>query len=74
MNTGNQKENYQRQSHVYHTGDKILLKNKWKIIFNQDVYVGSYTVTKVQNNETMRAYGGNITDTFNLRNISPFKE
>ena len=30
INKGNQKENRRRQSHVYHTGDKVLLKNVWK--------------------------------------------
>ena len=27
---GYQKENCHRQSHVYHTRDKVLLKNPWK--------------------------------------------
>ena len=40
INRGNQKEIQSRQSHVYRTGDKILLKNAWKTKFNQDAYIG----------------------------------
>ena len=40
INKGNQKVNTHRQSHVCHTGDKVLLKNAWKTKFNQDAYIG----------------------------------
>ena len=50
-NKGNQKENHCRQSHVYHTRDKVVLKNVWKTKFNQDAYVGPYTVTEIGNKE-----------------------
>ena len=73
-NKGNQKENCQRQFHVYHTGDKVLLKNAWKTKFNRDAYIGFYTVTEVQNNGTVRARKGNVTDTYNLHNITTFNE
>ena len=48
INKGNQKENRHGQSHVYSTGDKLLLKNAWKTMFFQDAYIGPYTVTEVQ--------------------------
>ena len=73
-NKGNQKENRHRQSHVYHTGEKVLLKNVWKTKFKQDGYIGPYAVTEVQNNRSVRARKGNVTDTYNLHNITPFKE
>ena len=74
INKGNQKQNRHRQSHVYRTGDKVLLKIVWKTKFNKDVYIGPYTMPKVQNNGTVRARKETITDTYNLRNITPFKE
>ena len=74
MTKGDQKENCRRQSHVFHIGDKVLLKNAWKTKFNQDVYKGPYTVTEVRNNGTVRARRSNVTDTHNLCNIIPFKE
>ena len=73
INRGNQKENRRGQSHVYRTRDKVLLNNAWKTKFNHDAYIGPYTVTEVQNNGTVRARRGNITNTYNLRNITPFK-
>ena len=71
INEGIQKEYCHRQSHVYHTGDKVLLKNVWKTKFNQDAYIGPYTVTEVWNNGTVRACRSNITDTYKLCNIIP---
>ena len=59
---------------MYRTGDKVSLKNAWKTNFNQDAYIGPYTVTEVRNNGTVRARKGNVTDTYNLHNITPFKE
>ena len=74
INKGYQKENHCRQSHVYHTGDKVLLKIAWKTKFNQDVYIGPYTVTEVWNNGTVCNRKGKVTDTYNLCNITTFKE
>ena len=47
LNKGNQKQNHLRKSHVYCTGDKVLVKNVRKTKFNQDAYKGPYTVTEV---------------------------
>ena len=73
-NKGNQKENRRRQSRVYRTGDKVLLKNVWKSNLNQDSYIGPYTIAEVRNNGTVRAFKGSVTDTYNLRNITPFNK
>ena len=50
-----------------------LSKEIVEIKLNQDAHVGPYTVTEVQNSGTVRVFEGNITDTYNLRNIIPFK-
>ena len=68
------KENRSRQSHVYYTGDKVLLKNLWKLKFNQDTYIGPYTLIELQNNGTVYTHKCNVIGTYNLRNITPFKE
>ena len=39
INKGDKKENRCRQSHVYHTGDKISFKNAWKTQFNQEAQI-----------------------------------
>ena len=59
---------------MYHTGDKVLLKNALKTNINQDAYLGPYTMTEVRNNGSIHNRKGNVTDTYNLRNITPFKE
>ena len=64
-------ENGRTQSHVYRIGNKVLLKNTK---FNNNAYVGPYTMTEVRNNGAVRAHKGNVTDTYNLRNITPFNE
>ena len=74
INKYNQKENHHRQFHVYHTEFKVLLKNVWKTKFNQEACKGPYTLTEVLNYGTVRAHKGNVTDTYNLRNITAFKE
>ena len=66
INKGNQKEYCCSQSHVYHTGDKVLFKKAWKTKFNKDKYAGPFTMSKVQNSGTVRARRGNVTDTYNL--------
>ena len=62
INKANQKENRRRQSHVYHTGDKII----------QDAYVCLYTVTEVRNNGTVCIRKGSVTDTYIFCNATPF--
>ena len=74
INRGNERENKNRVPHEYKIGDKVLLKNAWKTKFNQDAYIGPYIITAVRNNGTIRARKSNVTDTFNLRNMTPFKE
>ena len=74
INKGNQKENCCRQSHVYCAGGKVLLQNAWKTKFNQDAYIGPYTMTEVWNNGAACTLRGNVTDTYNMCNITAFKE
>ena len=52
---------------MYYTGKKVMLKNAWKTKFNQDAYIGHYTVIEVQNIGTVPACKGKC-------NITPFKE
>ena len=74
INKGNERENKNRIDYKYKEGDKVLLKNAWKTKFNQDAYIGPYTITTVQDNRTIRAKKRRVTDTYNLRNINPFRE
>ena len=74
INKGNARENKRRKTHEYKTGDKVLLRNAWKIKSNQNAYLGPYTITGVSDNVTVRDCKGRITDTFNIHNLTPYKE
>ena len=67
-------KNCDQTSHMYKQGDKVLLKKAWKTKFNQDAYIGPYVITAVRNNDTERARRGQVTDSFNIRNLIPYKE
>ena len=58
INKGNVQENKNRKINVYQTGDKVLLRNAQKTKFNQDPYLGSYVITAVIDNGTVRARKG----------------
>ena len=74
INKGNERENKLRKDHTYNIGDKVLLKNAWPTKFNQDAFLGPYVITAVRNNGTVRARKGRLTDTYNIRNLVPFRE
>ena len=74
INKGNQQEILNQKGHLYNKGNIVQLKNVWKIKFDQDVYLGSTAITAFRKNSTVRAHKGKITDTFNIRNITPYKE
>ena len=68
-NEGNQQECWNEKEHMCNKGDKILLKIAKKLKFNQDAYLGPYTITGVRNKGTVRAHEGEIRETFNILTI-----
>ena len=74
INKGNERENHKQINHSYKQGDKVLLKNAWKTKSNQDAYLDPYVIAAVRNNGTVRARKGRITDTFNIQNLTTYKE
>ena len=51
------------KKHKYNKGDKILLKNVWKIKFKQNIYLGPYVFIAIGNNDTLMAHKDEVTDT-----------
>ena len=74
VNKGNVQENKKHRTNMYQTGDKVLLRNAWKTKFNQNAYLGPYAITAVRDNGSVRARKGRITDTFNICNLTLYKE
>ena len=73
INKNNLKENKLRRPFDYTVGQKVLLKNAQTTKFGTDTYGGPYTITSINtDNGTVKMIKGNVTDTFNLRNIVPY--
>ena len=67
------KENKSRKPYDYQVGQKVLLKNKQTTKFGTDTYGGTYTIQSVHaDNGTVKMVKGNVSDTFNIRNIVPY--
>ena len=77
INENNARENAKRLAHNYQVGDKIMIKNDPSRKFGSNAYIGPYRVIKVNDNNdngTLRYQRGNIEDTINIRNASPYYE
>ena len=51
----------------------MLAKNKLSTTFGHDTYNGHWKVLEVCNNDKVEIQKGPITDTYNIRNITPYK-
>jgi hypothetical protein len=67
----NEAENAKQIPHTYNIGDKVLIRggtdNKYEA-----PYEGPYTITKVNDNGTVRLKVNNVEDTYNLRRLTPY--
>jgi hypothetical protein len=66
----NEAESTKRIPHTYNIGDKVLLRrgaeNKYEA-----PYEGPYTITKVNDNGTVRLKVNNVEDTYNIWRLTP---
>ena len=62
-----------RIKHEYKVHNTVLVKNKQSTKFGQDAYNGPWKILEVRNNSTVKIQKGAITDTYNIRNITPYK-
>ena len=74
----NQRENAARIEHTYALGDKVMIRDPPNRKHGADYYKGPCTVTKVNDNGTLElrrdaARGGALTDTWNIRNLYPYR-
>ena len=69
----NKRENAKRRAHTYTIGDSVLIKKDQPSKYGSDAYAGPYEIVKVNNNGTVRVREGAVTDTYNIRMISPYK-
>ena len=76
--TTSEKSNAARIDHTYAIGDKVMIRDPPNRKHGADYYKDPCTVTKVNDNGTVElrrdaARGGALTDTWNIRNLYPYR-
>jgi hypothetical protein len=74
INENNKRENKSQRVHQYSIRDKILIKARNKHSKHELEYEGSYTITQVNDNDTVRFQKGIVNYVTNIRRIKPFGE
>jgi hypothetical protein len=74
INTNNTRENSKRLLYTYHIGQRVLIKAEQSAKYGTDSYFGPFTVEAVNNNGTICVNEGTVTDTYNIRNVTPYTE
>ena len=74
----NERENSKRCKYTYEIGQKVLIKTEQSRKFGKDPYIGPLEVVAVRNNGSLRLKKllgrGAVFETYNLRNVFPYKE
>jgi transposase InsO family protein len=74
MHRNNQRENRSRINHVYRVGDKVLLARPGILRKLSTPRQGPYNVEQVNTNGTIRIRKGAVSDTVNIRRVTPYRE
>ena len=74
----NKRENSSRIPHTYHIGDQVMVLNKHGRKYSgEPQYEGPQTVSQVYDNGTVKltraTLGGAVSQTWNIRNIKPYR-
>jgi hypothetical protein len=74
----NDRENAKRTPHTYTAGDEVMVEQYQHRKYGEPRFKGPYTVDRVNDNGTLRlrqptARGGAVYQTWNVRNIHPYK-
>ena len=74
INAINARENSKRIPYKYHVGQRVLIKAEQGTKYGTDLYLGPFTVEAVNANVTLRVNECAVTDTYNIRNVTPYTE
>jgi hypothetical protein len=74
MKRNNARENKSRIAHEYSVGDKVLIEKPGIIPKLSTPRSGPYEVLRVNANGTLRIKRGNVTETINIRRVTPYFE
>ena len=70
----NARENAKLVKYDYAIGDRVLVKAEQASKYGSNSYLGPYTIVRVNDNGTVRVDEGTVTDTYNIRNITPYQQ
>ena len=75
----NKRENDKRVPHEYHVGDRVLVLQAPNRKHGKDRYAGPYVIQRVNDNGTVTLVqgtnnGGVVTQTWNIRQVTPFRD
>jgi hypothetical protein len=75
----NKRENATRTPHAYSVGDQVLVHQDPNRKHGRDYNAGPYSITRVNDNGTVTLqqgmpHGGVLSQTWNIRNVSPYKD
>ena len=75
----NERENAKRTPHTYQIGDRVMIEQYQHRKYGQPRFKGPYEVDTVNDNGTLRlrqqtANGGAVYQTWNIRNLHPYKD
>lgn len=74
VDQSNKEENKNRIDFDYRVGTKVVLMKDGILRKAEDKYIGSYLITEVFSNRTVRIQRGTINGRINIRRLSPFFE
>lgn len=73
IDLNNKRENAKRLPYTYVVGQRVLVKAAQSTKYGTDAYLGPFTVDSVNpDNGTVRVNEGAVTDTYNIRNVTPY--
>jgi hypothetical protein len=75
----NDRENKKRKAYAYQVGQSVLVSEDPNRKYGTDIFRGPWTVAQVNENGTVRltrgtANGGVVSQTWNVRNLKPYKD
>ena len=78
MQQNNKNENAKRKPHEYKLNDTVMIEQYQHRKYGEPKYKGPYVIDRVNDNGTVRlrhttANGGTVYQTWNVRNIHPYK-
>ena len=73
INKNTMRENKSRWPYEYQVNDEVMVKMDQTSKYGTNAYKGPYKVSKINDNGTVHLEMGNIVDTYNIRNIKPYR-